>query len=88
MAKLNGCTFLLKMMTYWKNIILFGIKSALILKKNFIGHLSTMKKSYGDDAIDFHDKKIPKMSSNHTCLTVISLDSDVNKDGNCYPQVF
>ena len=47
-----------------------------------------MKKSYGDDAINFNDKKIPKMSSNHTCLTVISLDSDVNKDGNCYPQVF
>ena len=25
--------------------------------------------------------------SNHTCLSVISLDSTINKDGNYYPQV-
>ena len=35
MGKLNGCIFQLKMMTYQKNKILFGIKSALICKKEF-----------------------------------------------------
>ena len=51
-----------------KNIILFGIKSGLILKKNFIANLFiaykflTIKtKSYGDEAIDFHDKQMPKV---------------------------
>ena len=28
------------------------------------------------------------MASNHTCLVVINLDYDLNKDGNYYPQVF
>ena len=28
------------------------------------------------------------MDSNHTCLAVISLDSALKKDRNCYPQVF
>ena len=33
------------MMTYWKNIILSGIKSAKTLKKNLITNLSTIKSS-------------------------------------------
>ena len=33
-------------------------------------------------------KNIPKVNSNHTCLAVISLDSALKKDENCYPQVF
>ena len=37
----------------------------------------------------FHDKKIPKVSSNHhTCLVVISLDSTLKEDRNYYTQVF
>ena len=36
----------------------------------------------------FHDKKVPKTGSNHTCLAVISLDSIVEKDENYYPQAF
>ena len=28
------------------------------------------------------------MDTNHTCLAVISLDSALKKDENCYPQVF
>ena len=75
----------------------FWIKSALILKKNLIENLSTIKKkknlktkikSYGDKATDFHDKEIPKVGSNHTCLAVISLDSALKKRENYYPQVF
>ena len=45
-------------------------------------------KFYSDKATDFHNKEILKVDSNLTCLTVISLDSALNKDGNCYPQAF
>ena len=44
MNKLNGCIFWLKTIFYRKNIILFGIKSPLILKKNFIASMSKIKK--------------------------------------------
>ena len=56
----------------------------LISKKN----LKTKIKSYGDEVKDFYDKKIPKVDSNDTCLAVISLDSGLRKDENCYPQAF
>ena len=77
--KLDGCIFWLKIMT-WKNIMLCGIKSALILKNNLIARLSiknilkTKLKSYGDEVTDFYDKEITKVGSDHTCLAVISLD--------------
>ena len=61
------------------------------IKKNLIRDLSIIKtkiKSYGDDVIDFYDKEIPKMDSNHTCLAVIILDCALKKDENYYPQVF
>ena len=45
-------------------------------------------KSCGDEATDFPDKEIPKLDSNHTCLTVISLNSAFNKSGKNYQQVF
>ena len=45
-------------------------------------------KSHGDEVADFYDKEILKVDSDHTCLAVISLDSDLNKDGSYYPQVF
>ena len=50
--------------------------------------MKTNTKSHGDEVTDFYDKKIPKVDSNHTCLAVISLDSALEKDENCYPQVF
>ena len=31
-------------------------------------------KSYGDEAADFHDKEIPKLGFNYTCLAVILID--------------
>ena len=43
MDKLNGCVFPMKMRTYWKNIIVFGIKSGVILKNNLIASLSITK---------------------------------------------
>ena len=45
-------------------------------------------KSYGDEAIIFYDTEIPKVDSNDTYLVAISLDSALNKDGNCYLQMF
>ena len=75
------------MMTYWKNIILFGTKSTLILKKNLIVSLSIINfflknkiKSYGDEVTDFFDKIIPKVDSNRTCLAVISLHSALKNE--------
>ena len=57
------------MMTLWKIIILFGIKSALILKNNFIANLSIIKDFESQDKIlkatDFHDTEIAKGSSNY-----------------------
>ena len=35
----------------------------------------------------FMIKKIPKVDSNDTCLAVISFDSAVKEDDNCYLQV-
>ena len=77
------------MINYWKNLILFGINSALILKKKFDSKPAYNKtffknkiKSYDDEVTDFYDKEIPKVSSDHTCLAVISLDSALKKNGN------
>ena len=80
-------------MTYCKSIILFGINSALILTKNLIANLSTIKKifktkikCYSDEATDFYNNKIPNAGSDHTYLAVITIDSHL--DDNYYPQVF
>ena len=45
-------------------------------------------KSNGDEVTDLYDKEIPKVDSNNTCLTVISMDSAIKKNGNYYMQVF
>ena len=76
------------MMTYWKNVILFGIKSALILENNLIANLPTIIffktniKSYGHEVTDFYNEEIPKVGSNHNCLAVITIDSALKKDEN------
>ena len=44
-------------------------------------------KSHGEEVTDFYDKKIPRVDSNQTCLSVISLDSAFKKDDSYYPQV-
>ena len=50
--------------------------------------MKTQIKSHSDEVTDFYDKNIPKADSNHTCLTVISLDSSLKIDENYCPQVF
>ena len=56
-----------------------------VYNKNF---LKIKIKSHGDEVADFYDKEILKVYSNYTCLAVISLDSDLNKDGSYYQHVF
>ena len=50
--------------------------------------LKTKIKSYGDEATDFYDKKMPQVGSNHTYLAVISLYSALEKDNSYYLQEF
>ena len=50
--------------------------------------LKTKMKPYGDEATDFHDKKMPQVGSNHTYLAVISLYSALEKDKSYYLQEF
>ena len=79
---------------FFKNIILFEIKPVLTLRKNLIANLSIVKifenkmKFHGDAATDLDNKEIHKVSTYHTCLEEISLNSALNKNGNYYPQVF
>ena len=50
--------------------------------------MKTKIKSLIDKVTDFYDNEIPKVDSNHTCLTAISLDSALKKDVNYYPRLF
>ena len=50
--------------------------------------LKTKIKSYGNEVADFYDGEIPKVDSDYTFLAVISLESPLKKDENCYPQLF
>ena len=50
--------------------------------------MKTKIKSHGDEVTYFYDKKNPKVDSNHTFLTVISLDFALKKDDDYYPKVF
>ena len=66
----------------FKEIIIFGIKSAraykkkqsdskLIYNKNI---LETKIKSYSDEATNFNDKEFPKVGSSYICLAIILID--------------
>ena len=85
---IEGDDLLKRYNTIWDKVstdIKKEFDSKLVYNKNY---LKTKIKSYSDEVTDFNDKKIPKLDSNHTCLTVISLDSALKKDDNYYPQVF
>ena len=73
--------FFLMKMTYWKTIILLGIKLMLILKKNLIARLFRIKnflktniKFYVDEVPGIYVKEIPKENLDPNCLARISLD--------------
>ena len=79
-VKLNGCIFLLKMMTYWENKMIFGITSWIVWKEDLIVNPSTIKelwkqkKPHGSEATYFYDKEIPKVGSNCRGVAVILID--------------
>ena len=74
--------------TIWDKVSA-DIKSEIDSKPAYNKQFSNTKiKFHGDEVTDFYDKEIPKVDSDHTCLTEISLDSALKKDENCYPQVF
>ena len=43
---------------------------------------------FGYEATDFHSRKIPEANCNYNCWLVTLIDSVLNKDKKCYPQVF
>ena len=49
--------------------------------------MKTKIKSPGNEVTDLYDKEIPKEGSDHTCLSVITLDSALKKNDIYYPQV-
>ena len=49
--------------------------------------LKTKIKFHGNEAVEVHDKDVPKAGSNHTCLAVIAIDFALKKE-NYYPQMF
>ena len=81
--------FLEKYNTIWDKVIADIKKefdSKPVFNKDF---LKTKIKSYGNEGTDFYDKKIGKVDFNHTCLTVVNLDSALlNSIFSRYPQVF
>ena len=86
MEKLNRCIFSLKITNYLKKIDDIWNKFSKSMKKNLMVNPSTIKKflktkitSYGDKATDFHDDKMPKLSSNYICLVVILIDFVLKK---------
>ena len=45
-------------------------------------------KFYGDEATDFHDKEMPKVGYNYTCIAVMLISFIIRKDEKYYPHVF
>ena len=50
--------------------------------------MKTKIRSYRVEATNFHNKEIPKVSSNYTCLAVITIDSAFKKIENYHLHVF
>ena len=76
----------MKITNYLKKIDDIWNKFSKSMKKNLMVNPSTIKKflktkitSYGDTATDFHDDKMPKLSSNYICLVVILIDFVLKK---------
>ena len=86
--------YLILLFLLLKHLILFGIKSVLILKKCDCEPvynktlLKTKIVSCSNEATDFHDKEIPKTGFAYTCLAVTNVDRAVKKDENSYLKVF
>ena len=58
--------------------MIFGIKSAVALRKNLIVNPFKII-SDGGKATDFHENEIPNVGSSYTCLAVILIDLVLKK---------
>ena len=84
----------LKMLNYRKNILIFGLKLVIVLKKNLTVNPSTLKKFWKPKQ-DLTVMRLQvfvvekyKEGSNYICSSVVIIDSVLKKDENYYPQVF
>ena len=76
---------LLKKLNNIWNKVSADIKEEPVYNKEFT---KIKIKSHGDQVTGFYNKEIPKVGSNNTCLAVISLDSTLKKEDNCYWPLF
>ena len=67
-------------MNFCKNIMIFVIKSVIVLKNNLIAKpsiknlfLKTEIRSYGDETTYFHTKKLPEAGFYHICWLVLMI---------------
>ena len=68
-----------KINTIWEKVsanLKKEFKSKPVYSKSF---LKTRIEYIGDEITDFHNKEIPKVDSNHTCLAVINLNYALQK---------
>ena len=70
--------------TIWDKVST-DIKKEFDCKLAYNRFLKTKIKSCIDEVTDFCNKEIPKMDATHTYFAVISLNSALKKDENCYP---
>ena len=86
MVQLNGCIFLIEDDDLLKKYNNICKKLSNSMKKEFDSKIICNKKllkikikSDNDEAADFHNKNIPKVGSDYTCLAVILIDFVVRK---------
>ena len=94
-SELKQMLFLIEDNDLLKNYNAIWNKVSADIKKEYDSELAynntfskTKVKSYGYEAIDFHNEKMPKARSNHTSLAVIRIDSAFKKSESYYLQVF
>ena len=71
---------LLKKYDIWNKVSNSNLSNLItepIYNKKF---LKTKMKSYSDETRNFHNKEVPKIGSNYTCLAVIFIDFVLIKD--------
>ena len=87
-VKLNGCTFwyfeeLSKEYGCIWNKVSNSMETEFVCEPWYNKKNLRSKIKYSD----FHDKEIPSVGSNYTCLTTILINFIFKRDGKCYLQV-
>ena len=74
--------------------MIIGIKTTIVSKKTDSKPIynknlpKTKTKSSGDEALNFHDKEIPKIDPSDICLVIMLIGFVLKKDRTYYTQVF